>query len=92
MFDKFLGVVAFYKRQGQFVYGYVFVLFQLYVLAGVAVDLVKILDGNIIVRAFVFQNVDFAEDRGDVFFDGDVRNLFYDYNVNSQWLGGELVL
>ena len=59
--DKFLGVVAFHKGQRKVAYVNVFVFFQLDVLAGVAVDFVKILDRHIFIRAFVFQQVLFFE-------------------------------
>ena len=78
MLNKFPRMAAFYKGQSNI--ANVNIIVQRLVKAGIPVDMVKIFDGNRDVRAFVLQYVYFAEYRGDVFFDGDVRYFFDNYN------------
>ena len=77
------------KGQGQVAYVY---LVQYFVNAGIAVNLVEIIDGNIVLWAFILKNIFFTENGGDVLFDGSVLGFLDYHHVNLQRLGSKLVL
>jgi hypothetical protein len=57
----------------------------------VAQNLVEVVDREIILRAFVLQNVDPFEYSGDVLFDNQIRGLFDDDQIDFQRLRGKLI-
>ncbi|MDR0720426.1 MAG: hypothetical protein LBF78_12385, partial [Treponema sp.] len=46
---------------------------------------------NIILRAFVFQDIDLFKNPGDVLFDDQIRGFFDDDQVDFQGFGSKLV-
>ena len=74
MGEKLPGITALHKRNGYSGYRN---LLKRGIQAGIAVYLVEIGDRNIVVRAFVFDQICLPEYGGDVLFDGNVFCLFW---------------
>jgi hypothetical protein len=64
-------------------------MFQRGVKAGVPIDLVKILNGDIVAGAFVLDNVNGTEDGGDILRDRGLSMFFYNQDINTERGGVE---
>jgi hypothetical protein len=82
------GVAAFHKGEGKAGNGD---LIQSGIEAGIAVDLVEIIGGNMVSGTFELQKVVFEEYGGNVLFDDDLFSLFNDDDINFEGFDGKLV-
>jgi hypothetical protein len=89
MGQQVFGIPAFHKRNGQFGYGQTG---KGDVEAGVGVNLVEIVDGDIFGGALVFQDIFGAEDGGYVLINNNIPGFLDDEHIDLEGLGGKRIV